>query len=257
MSVRSTREVGVAYEADSLVEATSSASTLQELISTIPRAYQVPLGDQLTKKYRLAHKLANCQSTLVAYQRHKTEDSLPPLVRNSLKEPKLQFAKEWLADSDGAGSPVSFNKAVQQARREVLDSAIALKQKEASYLATLTVPDITAWELAVVDVAKRVAADLGGSLDVGGKQPKLANCPPAAGDEMKAMGSACATYTYRCLALARAAIDRNDLQKMSKLTLKQSTDAMVVDSETAPTASVSKIIDERISSLEKKLLQAQ
>lgn len=257
MSARSVREVGVAHEVGELQGATSAASSIQELISTIPTSYKIPLGDQLTKKYRLSHKLANCQSTLTSYQRHKAEDSLPPLVRNSLKEPKLQFAKEWLADSNGSGSPVSFSNAVRQARQVVLDQAIALKQKEADYLATLTMPDTTAWSEAVVNVATRVAKDLGGRLETSGTTHRMVGVPDAASQELAAMVNSCTTYTYRCLALARAAIDRNDLQKMSKLTLKQETDAIMIDADAAPNASVSKIIDERISSLEKKLLQAQ
>lgn len=102
------------------------------------------LGDHLTKKYRLAHKHANVQSTISLYERHLNEHSFPPLIRNALKEPKLQFAKEFLSTPLGTSAPDVFQREVSAARTAVLKCALAQKKTELAHLATLTRAD-TVW----------------------------------------------------------------------------------------------------------------
>ncbi|RAL06471.1 uncharacterized protein BO97DRAFT_358657, partial [Aspergillus homomorphus CBS 101889] len=134
-SVKSFRNLEVTHDSKELAKTTAGASTLPELITTIPRAYQVLLGDYLSKKFRVAHKHANVMSTISLYERHNTDSSFPPIVRNSLKEPKLQFAKEFLSSTQGSASPETFKAAVEQARKNVLTAAIKEKKKESAHLA--------------------------------------------------------------------------------------------------------------------------
>jgi hypothetical protein len=137
MSIRSVRTVEIPQGVGDVAHMTASASTLQELITTIPRAYQAILGDHLTRKYRVAHKHANVQSTVSMYERHDTDGSYPPVIRNSLKEPKLQFAKEFLQTTTGSKSPDNFQSAIAAARKAALASALLEKKKELEYLGTL------------------------------------------------------------------------------------------------------------------------
>jgi hypothetical protein len=146
-SVRSFRNVDVTHDKQKIAETTAAASTLPELISTIPRAYQALLGDYLTRKFRAAHKHANVQSTISMYERHLNDNSFPPLVRNSLKEPKLQFAKEFLATTTGSNTPDEFRAAVEQARLTVLKAAIKHKRDELALLQTLIATDDETWRI--------------------------------------------------------------------------------------------------------------
>lgn len=247
MSVKSVRQLEVSQGATTLDKTTSAASTLQELIFTIPQSYRAQLGDYLTKKYRLAHKHANVQSTISQYERHQTDASFPPIIRNSLKDPKLQFAKEFLNSLDGSGSQDSFLSAIVQARKNVLDSAVKEKKKELACLSKLIKPDESVWKSSVLTVASKLALTYGGA--VAGDQ--VTGLPAAGKAEHAAMLGACAVYTYRCLALARAAIDRTDLQKFSKLKLKEDTDVTMKDADN--NQSVKDIVREEIASLRKEL----
>jgi hypothetical protein len=251
-SIKSYRDVGITNDESDLND-TGAAASIQELISTIPRSYQVALGDHLQKKFRVAHKLANVQSTISDYERHKTQDSFPPLIRNSLKEPKLQFAKEWLQNHDGSSSPETFRAAVKKARFMALDVALAEKKKEAAYLALLIKPEPTVWNATVLNIGTKIATDCGGRVD----KDALKGVPASAKTEYETMRSACETYTYRCMALARAAIDRTDLLKLSKMRLKTDTDAMVIDSEPPAQDSVIKLIKEELSAFKKELHQSK
>lgn len=252
MSVRSVRTVEVAADAGKIASATSTASTLSELISTIPRAYQALLGDQLTKKYRIAQKHANVQSTIALYDRHSTEGSFPPIIRNSLKEPKLQFAKEFLATTSGSNAPSEFQASVITARTNVLKSAIKQKNVELEHLASLILPDESAWQSSVRNVGESVAKSVGGSRvqDNAGKW-SLSGVTSTAATEFASMHGACQVYTYRVLALARAAIDRAELQKLAKIQIKDATDVEMTDVSKEP--AVRDIIREELKAFKVEL----
>ncbi|OWT42416.1 hypothetical protein VFPPC_18410 [Pochonia chlamydosporia 170] len=229
-SVKSFRDVGVAVQQSELSKTTASASTLQELISTIPRAYQAVLGDHLQKKYRVAHKHANVQSTISAYERHENDKSFPPLIRNALKEPKLQFAKEFLGTTEGSNAPAAFKSKLFTARATALASAIELKKSELEHLATLIIPDDFNWKNQVKEVAKKVAQSAGGAFALNNQREwQLTGVAPAAQTEFSTMWGACQVYTYRVLALARSAIDRAEIQKVAKMQLKDNTDVEMTD----------------------------
>lgn len=229
-SVRSTRNVDVAHEAKKVAETTAAASTLPELISTIPRAYQALLGDHLTKKFRAAHKHANVQSTISSYERHERDKIFPPLVRNSLKEPKLQFAKEFLSTAKGSGSPDEFRAAVEKARMSVLNAAIKHKKDELAHLQTLIATDDETWKERVYSVARSIAESNGGGTErASNGKVAFTGLPPIAQQELTLLEDAAQAYTYRCLALARSSIDRADLQKLAKVRIKESTDVEMTD----------------------------
>lgn len=252
MSIRSFRQVEVATLTTEVAQRTAEASTLPELIQTIPRAYQAALGELLTKKFRLAHKHANVQSTITMYERHDTEGSFPPIIRNSLKEPRLQFAKEFLSTTDGSESPDIFRRAVIQARKNTLSAAILEKRKELAHLSTLIGSDEPTWTKVCENVAKSVVDTHGGRVrkDATGTVV-FEGMPPTALTEFTTVNSACATYSYRCIALARVAIDRAEIQKLSKLKLKDSTDVEMTDAAREP--AVRDIIREELKALKKEL----
>lgn len=254
----SVRSVEVPQAEDDVAKATAIASNLQELISTIPYAYQVKLGDYLTRKYRLAHKHANVTATLAAYNRHKTDGSFPPLIRSSLKEPKLQFAKEFLATSEGALAPETFKNQIQRSRKELLDTAISCKNKELSTLSDKIQPEVDTWRTLCSEVVEVNVKDNGGRIEKGqdGGPPRFLGLPATVEKEWKIMFGACKTYTYRVLALARAAIDRAELQKLSKLQLKETTDVEMTGVDAREPA-MRDVIREELKAFRKEMSQAQ
>jgi len=227
--------VDVARQSSEVAKITAAASNLQELIQTIPRAYQAALGDLLTKKYRIAHKHANVQSTITLYDRHLTEGSFPPIIRNTLKDPKLQFAKEFLAITSGSSAPETFMAEVLSARKAVLRIALKLKKEELAHLATLTSTDKETWQQVCQNVASTSASSLGGKLstDKDGNL-ELQGMPSTAQLEFVTMFKGCEVYTYRVLALARASIDRADIQKLAKIQIKDTTDVEMTDISKEP-----------------------
>lgn len=253
MSIRSFRQVEVATLTTDVAQRTAEASTLPELIQTIPRAYQAALGQLLTKKFRVAHKHANVQTTITMYERHDTEGSFPPIIRNSLKEPKLQFAKEYLGTTGGSESPDLFRQAVAQARKNTLSAAIKEKRKELSHLSTLIGFEEDEWQTICENVAKSVVDTHGGRVktDPTTKKVLFEGMPATALTEFNTVHTAGATYSYRCIALARVAIDRAEIQKISKLKLKDTTDVDMTDAPREP--AVRDIIREELKALEKKL----
>jgi hypothetical protein len=255
MSVKSFKQVDVAVKSSEVAQYTSNASNLAELITTLPRAYQAALGDQLTKKYRLAHKHANVQSTISLYERHLNEGSFPPIIRNSLKDPKLQFAKEFLSTTNGSNAPSTFAAAVLAARTAVLKSAIEQKKQEKNQLAELILPDEHAWIAAVKNVGTLTAASVGGAFGMSSDGlPTMTGVPQAAAQECLSVFRSCEMYTYRVLALARASIDRTDIQKLAKIKLKDTTDVEMTDVSKEP--AVRDIIREEIKSLKLELSRA-
>jgi len=260
MSVKSFRDVAAVTKESDVAKATASASTLKELISTIPRTYQAVLGDLLEKKYRIAHKHANVQATVATYDKHLKESSFPPLIRNMIKEPQLQFAKEYLGTTEGAESPSLFKSSVFTARKNVLTSALEEKQKELEALATLISPDVVTWQKAVFEVGKRTAASNGGQVtqakDVGAV---MTGVPATAATEFTTMANACQVYVYRVLALARASIDRSEIQKISKLKLKESADTemMDVDGTATKERAVRDVIREELKAFKKRVFSEQ
>jgi hypothetical protein len=255
MSLKSFRNVEVPQSEKELSQKTAAASTLQELINTVPQAYRVQIGDYLTKKYRVAHKHANVESTVTQYQRHKIDKSLPPVVRNSLKVPKLQFAKEYRSHPSGMAADETFLRAVDIARTSVLDAAINGKKEELEVLADLIVADEKDWSRRVSLVAQQVANSNGGTIaqDAMSKRFTAEGLPEAAVKELETLAGACGIYTYRCLSIARASIDRTDLQKLSKLSIKKSTDHEMTDAPTRDQA-VADLVKEQMESLKKELL---
>jgi hypothetical protein len=253
MSVKSVRNLGVVGAASQLALATAAASTLQELISTIPRSYQALLGDYLTKKYRVMHKFANVQSTVTSYERHLTEASLPPVIRNSLKEPKLQFAKEFLASTEGTSAPENFRESIKTARSQALEAALKLKKQELAHLSTLIASEPIVWDGAVLNVVTRIADGIGGRVRKITETGKISveGVPAAALAEYNTMSGAAEVYTYRCLALARASIDRTDLLKLSKINLKSDADTMMIDS--GVDTGVKDLIKEQLEAFRKEM----
>lgn len=252
-SVKSFRNVDVTHDAGKVAEQTASASTLPELISTIPRAYQSLLGHYLTQKFRVAHKHANVQSTITLYERHATDGSFPPVVRNSLKEPRLQFAKEFLATTTGSNSPEAFKAAVDQARKNVLNAALLEKKKELAHLATLVAVDEETWQERCRNVARTIAEGNGGRMEHSGGSYKFTGLPDPALKEYQLLVKACAVYTYRTVALARASIDRAELQKIQKLKIKETTDVEMTD--VGKEQPVRDIIREELKALESRTMQ--
>jgi hypothetical protein len=254
MSVKSVRTYEIPQQSSEVAKATASASTLQELINTIPQQYRVQLGDYLTKKYRVAHKHANVNSSVVQYQQHKSDNSFPPIIRNSLKEPHLMFAKEFLSTQEGIAAQASFRDAITLARISALDAAITEKQKELGCLAGLIKADVKDWQTRVMTTAKAAAIAIGGQVAIVEGTPEGKKVPVEFVTELRAVYDGCMVYTYRCLAVARASIDRTDLMKLSKLTLKKDAD---VDMTDAPNQNqqVVELLNERLLSFKRDLVK--
>lgn len=194
------------------------------------------------------------QATISGYERHKVDGSFPPLVRNSMKEPKLQFAKEFLATQEGSASPEAFKLAIEHARKIVLDAAIKHKKDELQHLTSLTALDEKTWKERCFSTVKSISEGNGGQATVNARGTLDATgLPDTAKQEFTLLWDACGVYTYRCLTLARASIDRTELQKLSKIQIKEVTDVDMTD--IGKELSVRDQIREEMKSLKREIAQ--
>jgi len=231
----SVRSVDVA--GPSLVtSATKNANTIAELTSTLPQTWRPALSALLLSVYRVASKLCTVQNTIVQYERHVAEGSFPASIVNSLKEPKLQFSKEFMGTEVGALATGTLNGAVHSARKELLRCALDRKKEELAALQALTVYDAKAWRKAIAEVATRVATTLGGSVQ-GDSSSSIAptwsgSMPKAIIDDCKALWEHGSVFHYRAVGLARSIADRSLVEKTRLMSLKKDADVKMRDADT-------------------------
>lgn len=235
--------------------ATNNASSLAELISTIPQSWRPSLGAYLTTIYRAATKLANVQNTIVAYERHTAEKSFPASIRNSVKDPKIQYSKEYLGTSTGALADGNMKDKVLEAQKSILKQALAQKKEEFAALQKCIRWDPSAWRREVVSVAERMAAAYNIELKYDVTKDQGLAWPGSTQAQLVSDSNSLWIYGdlfhYRAVAIARSLSDRTLVEKTRNLKLKKQTDQdkMDIDSE-KPTKD---LIDDSIKAFESRL----
>ncbi|TQW01470.1 reverse transcriptase (RNA-dependent DNA polymerase) domain-containing protein [Cordyceps javanica] len=246
MEVATTNRYGIA---------TNNASTLAELISTIPQSWRPSIGAYLTTIYRAATKLANVQNTIAAYQRHTAEKSFPASIKNSVKDPKIQFSKEYLGTTEGSLAGGSIKDQVLEAQKNILKRALMLKEEELAALQSVIKFDRAAWRREVVDVASRTATAYGVtfkySLENDAGPEWSGNAQGQLQADCKGLWAFGDLFHYRAVAIARSLADRSLIEKTRNLNMKKKTDQdkMDIDSE-KPTK---ELIDDSIKAFESRL----
>jgi hypothetical protein len=233
MAPNSVRAVDVVGTETSLLANTRNASSIAELISTLPQSWRPALGSSLSATYRIAVKLCNVQNMLSQYERHKAEGSYPGSITGSIKEPKLQFSKEYLGTEDGSLVKGTVANHVQIARKAVLTSAITAKNEELAALQEMISFNETSWRQTVLDTAKRVAQAVGCTVSCStmtAQEPSWSERSPSAIKmDCKVLWQHGSVFHYRACALARSLADRTLVDKVKTLNLKKEADVEMRD----------------------------
>jgi hypothetical protein len=233
MAPNSVRSVEVAY-GSKYSEATRNASSIAELIQTIPQTWRPALGAVLTSTYKVATKLSNVQTTIAQYDRHAADGSFPRFVRDSIKDPKVQFSKEYL-NAVGTVIKEELDSHVKKVRKELLSLAHDRKKLEVAELQKLSVFDKNAWRTAILEVAERTA-DAFGSTVSGDNSSEIAplwtGIPPTdLKEDCTALWKHGDVYHFRAISIARSLNERTLLDRMKSVTLKKDTDHEMKDAD--------------------------
>jgi hypothetical protein len=237
MAPNSVRSLDVAGKTTEVTAATKNAGTITELISTIPQTWRPALADYLNKVYRVAQKLCNVQNTIATYDRHIAESSFPASIRNSVKDLKIQFSKEYLGTEQGSLYEGLAKSEVHNARKALLAFSLRSKKEELAILQKQITYDGDAWRKILFEVATRVATTFNGTVEVKGNGSGdldwSASVPATLREDCKILWGSGQIYHYRAVSLARSLADRSLVEKTRKLSIKASTDAEMkdVDSE--------------------------
>lgn len=257
MAPNSVRSVDVTTSKDTINAATAKATTIAELISTIPQTWRSSCGTRLTSAYRVATKLCTVQNTIAQYNRHVAEGSYPPSITNSTRDPKIQFSKEFLGTEGGRLANATIASTVQRARKSLLESALQLKEEEMKNLQTMVAFDVDAWRKLVAEVADRVGEAFGIKANAGGNAELLAgwknHAPRHAFEELDIMWNGGNAFHYRAVALARSLADRSLVDKTRTLSVKKQTDVVMKDADQELTTR--EVVREELKSLETQITQ--
>lgn len=233
MAPNSVRSVDVVSR-NNIANTTNNASSIGELIQTLPQTWRPSLSSHLNTVYRVATKLCTVQNTIAQYERHQADNSFPGSINNSLREPKVQFSKEFLGTEEGRLADGLLKGQALTARTEALKQALALKKQEIALLQKLTAWDKAKWHSIVAEVATRVAIafDSQVKVNIAGKLEWDSNAPPNLIEEGKVLWDNGSVFHYRVITLARSLADRSLVQKTKNLSLKTQTDTEMRDIDT-------------------------
>lgn len=253
MAPNSVRSVEAAASKSAIASATAKATTIAELISTLPQSWRAACGNYLTLVYRVSTKLCTVQNTIAQYNRHKAEGSFPPSIANATKDPKIQFSKEFLGTEGGRLANSTIASTVHDARKSLLTSALSLKEEELKSLQTQVAYDDMRWKKLVVDVANRVGEAYGITPGSDGLElpPGWEAAPTHVREELGMMGSSGSAFHYRAVALARAQADRSLVEKTRVLSIKKQTDTEMKDADQELTTR--EVVREELKTLESQV----
>lgn len=236
MAPNSVRSLEVITTDSSIVAATAAATTITELILTVPHAWRSSVSSHLNAVYRVATKMCTVQNTIAHYERHAAEGSFPPAILNAMRDPRIQFSKEYLGTESGSLAKGTFGLAVQKARKSLLDCATTQKQEELAALQKLVAFDEEKWRKLLLEALGRAAVTFGV------KSPEAATtstAPPNWGtvapkhlqEETNVLWKNGNVFHFRAISLARALADRSLLEKTRTLSIKKDTDVQMKDAD--------------------------
>jgi len=240
MAPNSVRSVDVVTSDSSIVAATAKATTIAELVLTVPHAWRSTIAPHLNAVYRVASKMCTVQNTIAHYERHKTEGSFPPAIHNSIKDPKIQFSKEFLGTENGRLAKGLIDESIRSTRKELLSCALARKNEELTELQALALFDEEKWRKLLIEAIQRAAVTFGSS---GPKASAASSTPPSWGvgvpqhleQETTVLWKHGNVFHFRAISLARSLADRSLLEKTRTLSIKKQTDVEMKDADTEVT----------------------
>lgn len=263
MAPSSVRSLNVAGEPSSAGSALANVSTIADLVNVVPHSWRASIGNHLTTTYRIATKLCNVQNTIAQYDKHHAEGSFPASIKNAIKDPKIQFSKEYLGSETGALANGHLQSVVHTARKSLLEEAQKRKKEELAALQRLTTFDKDVWTKLVLEVGQRTATVFGATLStVNQNGAIMLNWNGKVADDTKAdclylwnKGSA---FHYKAVSLARAIADRSLVEKTKTLSLKKDADVAMrdADAESSTRDVVRDEMQTQLRLLEKKLVQS-
>lgn len=258
MAPNSVRSLDVSYgTATGVASSVRNCSTLTELISVIPQTWRPVLAVHLKEAFYIANKLSNTTNAIAQLTRHQADGSFPAPIRNSIKDPKVQFAKEYLGTEKGAQAEGLLKSSTHAARKAMLEVYLERKKEEQSVLQGKVSFDQIRWHASVCEVAIRAAQMFGSTFSIKETKEKVLT-PHWTGSVSQQVQEECRTvyhygdqFHWKAVAIARANADRSLIEKTRTLSLKKDTDTEMKDaSSEQPTRET---IRDEISSLEKRL----
>lgn len=184
--------------------AASTASSLPELIRTIPRPYRPALGGYLTRKYRIAQRRASVRRELSSYQQHVERGTFPVSIRTAVKVPRFYSAAEFVQRPEYTSTTMALHLEVFGCRKRLLQMAIAQKSAELTFLSADLRADNDEWEGIATNVASGLADAYGGKLVVDAQgRSWLEGMPQAAVVDFTAIRGSCRVYSARLHSLSR------------------------------------------------------
>lgn len=236
MAPNSVRSVQVATASNQVVAATAAATTLAELISTLPQSWRPATAIELTTVYRVSAKLCTVQNTIAQYERHHAEGSFPPSIINSAKDPKIQFSKEFLGTENGRLTKGTIDATVHEGRKSLLAAALLLKRQELADLQSRVAFDRKRWRSTLIETAQRIGGAFGVvprvTTDGQGEQQFVwASAPDHLVKELHMLWNGGDVFHFRAVSLARSLADRSLVDKTRNMSLKKETDVTMKDAD--------------------------
>lgn len=262
MAPSSVRSLNVADTSQSsLGNALANVSTIGELVNILPHAWRTVLGDELKTVYRIATKLCNVQNTIAQYDRHSTDGSFPPSISNAIRDPKVQFSKEFLGSPTGSQANGQLLQCIKEARTSLLKQALQRKNEELSHLQGLVVFNRDSWVAQITEIARRVAVTFSGTCESGSTVGSLVwtgNAPKDVKQDCDFLLKRGDAFHYKAVSLARGIADQSLIEKTRTLSLKKDTDTAMrdADSEILTRDAVRDEMKAQIDALKKELRQS-
>jgi len=237
MAPSSVRSLNAVTTDSSIVAATAAATTITELTLTVPHAWRSSVASHLTAVYRVASKMCTVQNTIAHYERHTAEGSFPPAITNSIKDPRIQFSKEYLGTESGSLASGTFGATVKKARTSLLQCAVTQKREELAELQKLVQFDEEKWRKLLLQAVDRAATTFGVKIS---EVAVTSSVPPNWGttapkhmqEETNLLWKNGNVFHYRAVSLARALADRSLLEKTKTLSVRKQTDVEMKDADT-------------------------
>jgi hypothetical protein len=229
-----------------------SASTIGELIDCLPSLYRPTLNRFLNDAYRVSLKSSGVQSTLTTLRTHKSEETVPPMIKGMVRDSKIQWSKEYKISTEGQNVDSFLAQKVKEARQAILDAVISKKEAELKKLQSLLSFQSIPWIAAVNQVTQDVLGNLGGKIHTDDKnRMQFSGVPAGFQEEYELLVQHGSDFHLRAISLAQMVISRDAATKLRKLSVKKETDIEMtgVDDKSPET-----LVKEAMSSAKQELV---
>lgn len=203
-----------------------AARTIRELLTLVPFPYRARAGELVNKVYRAYIEANQIRLYLAILQQHKTAGTFPPEIQKSIKDPALQFSKEYKASEDYAKRKAEMAAITLTYKRRALESFISMKELELKFFRE-RFSDVTykaEMRAILLEVTQDILRNCGVDLHADGSvdkqtMPDFIVLSYVEFDELKDL------YVERALSIASGFTQTKALQKMTSLTYKTDGDS--------------------------------